>query len=607
MILLIWIIQPCLAIFLCDENQVVKTFAFEQKPHCPSQKEVAGAQTETGSVYLFKPNLNKMQAKAYRCRLHFTFVTTKRDCFFGLCSAAAMPTFQHYVDSVSPEECLNWIQTDVCPRCYDVDGHDPHSCAFKTEQAMRITTVEPAVKWATSTLALAEWRGVIANCEITEGNIYVKTPWDQLVTTWATIAADQASQISDSDYHGYRAYEATTIWHKQGLQDAPCDYQFQSQNSGYVISYPHAARSYLVVPDLQLSLSLLHNVRDRYYNLTHLQCADVSFIKRLNGSERVYSLPGDLIVVFSPSHRHKRSLHTALEGSAAIATLKLNYFLNVYSQSRFQKSNKVLEELCQMELLIFELWKLQAQIRPSTVVSHFMKRDVIARPNDLGHFDMLSCIDVQHFNLTPSLRVHGNQEDLCYSQPIVSLQNKTFQLDERGDRLVYPPLYFQPCSTAHKIFFVDGTFFLFRNSTLVDVTTEDPIEKNPIKIAHEMIPYQGDKYLILKNVPLYQKGDVDLSFVSGEEVMDYLNRKINTHAKYDNLAHFILGRDDHIFNGDILQIVTNIFQALYYTFLNPVLQFLVFLFILVPVLHGWFRAVTALFRKRCFSRFSPSS
>ena len=504
-----------------------------------------------------------------------------------------MPTFEHYVDSVSPAECLKWIESDNCPSCYDVDGQNLHSCTFKREQSMRITGVKPEVRWDSSMIAAAEWRGVIANCEITEGNIYMKKPWDQLVTTWTTIAVDNVSPIDDSDYEGYQAYEATTIWHKSGLEDTPCDYQFHSENSGYVISYNSG--SYLVVPDLQLSLSLLYNVKNRYYNLTNLDCADVSFVKGLNDSDEVYSLPGDLIVVFIPSKRQKRSLHTALEGSSAIANLKLNYFLNEFSKSRFSKSKKLINDLCEMELLIYELWKLQAEIRPSAVVSHLMKRDVIVRRNYLGYFDMLSCIDVDDFNVTSSLRVVD--EDLCYSQPIVSLQNKTFQLDRRGNRLIYPPLYFEKCSGREKIYSIDGQFFQFKNSTLVGVTEEDPSEKIPIKIAHEMIPYEGEKYLVLKHVPLYEKGDIDLSFISGEEVMDYLNRRINTGVKYNKLTNFILGKDD-IFDRDILEVFEIFFEGLYYTFLNPIIQFVTFVFILVPVINGWFRCLTACCRKK---------
>ena len=599
--ILILMIHPCLSIFLCNENEVLKTFKFEEKPHCPTKKEISEEKTKNGSVYLFKPNLSKIQSKAYRCRLHITLITTKRDCFLKLCSGATMPHFEHYVDSVSPAECLKWIESDICPSCYDLDGPNSVSCGFKKELSMRITQVKPEVRWDSSLLAAAEWKGVIANCEIIEGNIYMKNPWDQLVTTWKTMKLDEVSPIDNSNYVGYQAYESTTIWHKDGLGDTPCDYKFHSENPGYIISYNLG--SYLVVPNLQLSLSLLHNIKHRYSNATNLECTDVSFVKGLNDSE-VYSLPGDLIMVFVPSKafipskRKKRNLHTALEGSAAIANLKLNYFLNEFSKSRFSKSNKLLNDLCEMELFIYALWKLQADIRPSAVVSHFMKQDVIVRRNYLGSFDMLSCIKVDDFNVTSSLRAEGGNGNLCYSEPIVSLQNKTFQLDRRGNRLIYPPLYFEKCSGREKIYSIDGQFYQFENSTLVGVSANDPSEKVPIKIAHEMIPYEGEKYLVLKHVPLYGKGEIDLSFISGEEVMDYLNRKINTGVEYDKLTHFILGEGDIIFDSEIFETFENIFQGLYYMFLNPILQFVTFIFILVPVINGWFHCLTVCFRKK---------
>lgn len=655
------LLNVVLSIYVCDENDVVRTVRFEKQPRCPSAKKTQQTNSLNGTAYLFKPNFKKYTQRAHRCRLHVTKITTKRDCAYWLCSESKIPLYEHYIESVSEETCLEWVQNEKCSDCLQSDAgfQKEANCHFvDLSGELKTTLLKGNPQWEDTSFGPAEWSGTLKNCEVSRGNVVLKRPWNVIASSWGTLSFMGTEPLRELDYHlAYRDAVMTVVWLKPVNNESQCNYALHTENGAHLVSYGeddlNNSYTHVVIPELQTSFSLLLNMRHEYETHTDMNCPDNVLVNNVD-TATVYALAGDLIVVFvpietaglisvtsrqtalqHPIHGHvvKEDLKSALEGAAdstirdkrdlsgaadaaaSVASAKLDYFVNLFSKYRYNDARQLAEVICKTTLQIYDMWKLQADIQPSLVISHLLKTNVIARRNGMGFYDILPCADLSpsDYFVLPSMRDPANK-DKCYSRPLVSLRNNntaqsvlatqdlTFQLSKEKNRVVFPPLYLERCSLKPNIshtFTIDGVVYKYQNYELLDSE-----EKNNLSVQHpvQIISPSFSSDILYRpqtidHIPLFRAGEISISFQDTIEVMDYLNRELESFSKYGRQSELleIVGRSFVGFgiDVDIIQLLSSTLERLYELFLNPLLQFLGLIFICVPILNGWFGLITS--------------
>lgn len=662
LIILSTIIVSVRPLYLCNKNDVVQIVQLEKEPVCPTIKDIENNNTLNGSIYLFKPNYKKLNIAAYRCRLRSVKVTIKRDCGFWLCSGSSLPYYEYSVQPVSIDTCMGWIKSGICQECSNATTEDPQDCKFVDENDhLRTTKAKIKLHWPKSLFGTAIWSGYNQNCEIVKGVISTIRPWKKIVSSWGTLSVNgtQPFTILGSNTFGYRDFQKTIVWNTTQTRMKGCNYNIHSENAGHLISYGSDSNlnsnlsfyTHLVVPKLQTTFKLLQNAKNDYAKED--ECFDAFLAKYVNESY-VYTLAGDLIAVFVPisvsktvvfkkgnrthpihgyianmplsqnmvttSKRKKRNWVPAKNALQTVSEAKLSYFLKLFSRYHYTNAKILAENLCKKELELFKLWRLQAKVRPSEVMSHLLKYYVMANPIGDDRYEILACkyISPAAYTVVPSL-FDKDIPEKCYTLPLIETAEGIFQVTNKK-RIVYPPTKYGGClkNPPVQTFTIDEREYTFVNYTLTAGSGDSPENGDsaaPVitTISPQYIPYTNDlKTIDIQHIPLYKSRDISISFVDSDTLVDYVNQEIKNQIKFKGAKDSFVENIYHSrleINGiadDILIFFNDLLGVVNLWFINPITQTAAILFITVPVIDAWFHLLTICCRIRKTETFSPS-
>lgn len=645
-------VLPAVSVYFCKEDDIAETVKFEKEPEClPPSK--APERVRNGTVYLFKPNFQRTEIDAYKCQKHIVRTMTARDCGFWICAGDSVPQHDYYTESVSIDVCKKWIERNSCDECLKEPNTRASSCAFKKTNPSTYETDAPVRVEYESNVAfgVARWHGDTVNCAVSKGKVTLKRPWNTIASSWGTLLTDlEHGRYTDNRYsnladRGYRDEQKTVVWTEDIGQMQTCSYKLHIETGGFIISFSNEIngneQQQLVLPDQQVlfTISDADNIIEYYGNSSQYGCLDQSIATGIDGAE-VFALPGDMIAVFIendidgdivfggenqtnvPIHGHvtdngflqvvndtntvnatvkggrqRRDTAEVLDAVAAFQESKLAYFINLLSKHQYDTTIQLLENLCQKTLQLFALWKIHAEVSPSAVVSHLLGRDVMVKRED-DHFNIMACMSIaeEDYEILPSMRDPNNVEK-CYSRPLIKMKKNpqiSFQLGKEN-RLITPPIYFEKCTPKPNVtayFRIDEKVIQFVNYLKNENFSGYPYD-NVLVLSPKVSDFFDveQQFYNVKHVTLYDKGEVSVSLIDGEEVMDYMNQELNIRAKYGNrrYSQFEDKPSSSEHSSEILIFFGDIMSHLIFFFSNPISQILAIIFILIPTFFNWFR------------------
>ena len=372
------------------------------------------------------------------------------------------------------------------------------------------------------------------------------------------------------------------------------------------------------------TISEENDVTDRYLESTPYGCLDANIMQNVEGA-RAYSLPGDYVAIYVdisidgnitykngsvvPLHGHiandknladddedvvvrgKRDVANVLDSVAAFQNAKLAYFMNLLVQNHYKTVRELLISLCSKALDIFAIWKMQSEINPSKVVSHFLKKDVIVR-REGDIYKVLSCASFSRYSILPNMKIDRNK---CYSRPLITLNNNSDIIFQLGlnNRIITPPIYFEKCKDKHIAHFViDDQQYQFvnyqRNVNFV-TRNEDVLVISPN--TNQFYDIERMFYDV-KHVTLYQKGEISIGLVDPDEVLDYINQELDLKAKFGNaFANALLKFDNNTVykQSDVMIFFSNIMENVIFLFSNPLMQTIAIFIVFVATIFNWLR------------------
>ena len=614
-LLLLFMLKLSAAVYFCKDDEVIDSVTFEDQPRCPNRLPAEG-DIVNGTVYLFKPNLNRLKIPATRCQLDVIKTTTKRDCVFWICGSGNTPYTEHYNLPVSPETCKKWRDNDKCGQCSE------GNCQFKEiDVDVYTTTVPSRVVWERVGFGVATGSNVAQNCQYEKGEIMLKRPWDKIVSSWGTLYKDlERGRGGVPGMH--QNNKATIVWDEEINDLNTCSYVLHSENGGFVLS--HEGVSQLIIPDLQVLFSVPFNnsLKDMYANSSHHGCLDASIARDITDAE-IYALPGDMIAIFintdidgelkfddievplhghmngssiiaevdnyergevkQQQHRSKRDAAQAIDTQASYTNAKLAYFINLLETNEYKNAVDMAFRLCRKTVQMFDIWKLQAETNPSAAVSHFLGRNVIAKKN--GHkYDILSCatLSTDEYTILSSMK----DEEKCYSRPLLKINQSPgiiFQTS-KNDRILSPPIYYEECSNKPNYtvrFKVDDKVYSFVNYALQK--TEDLVDQEGITVLGPNLNYEIDGlFYAVKQVVLYHQGEISLSLLDSEDLLKFINQEL-----YIKPIDIFFRRMDLAKDSSVVTFFSDVIRVVVLTFSNKVTQTIAIILLLVPSIFVW--------------------
>ena len=607
--LLLFLLKLSAAVYFCKDDEVVDSVTFEDRPRCPDRPTEEG-NIVNGTVYLFKPNLKRLEIPATRCQLDVIKTTTKRDCVFWICGSANTPYTEHYNLPVSPETCRKW--KDKCGQCSE------GNCQFKEiDIDVYTTTVPSRVVWERVGFGVATGSDEAKNCRYEKGKIMLKRPWKKIVSSWGTLYEDlERGRGGVPGMH--RNNKATIVWDEEINDLNTCSYVLHSENGGFVLS--HEGGSQLIIPDLQLLFTVPSNgsLKDMYANNSHYGCLDASIARDIADAE-IYALPGDMIAIFIntdidgelkfddvevPLHGHmngssiitevddyergevkhsrsKRDAALAVDTQVSYTEAKLAYFINLLEKNEYKNAVDMAFRLCRKSLQMFDIWKLQAETNPSAAVSHFLGRNVIAKKNG-RKYDILACASLSSDDYT--VLSSTKDEEKCYSRPLLTINQNpkiVFQTS-KNDRIISPPIYYEECSSKPNYtvrFKVDDKVHTFVEYSLRN--SEDLVHSEAITVLGPNVNYSVDGlFYEVKHVILYHPEEISLSLLDSEDLLKFINQEL--YIKPNFFRTVDLPKDSSAVNffSEVMRVVVLVFS-------NIITQSIAIILLLIPSVFVW--------------------
>ena len=608
-ILLLSLLGCSRAVYFCKDDEVVESVVFEEQPRCPPPNK--DSQTIiNGTVYLFKPNLKQLEIPAYRCELRVTRVTTVNECGFWICSSDAVPHYQYFSRPVSADTCRRWIETKSCSEC---SGSKETCKLTRRSQGLYHTNAPIRIEEETTGFGTATWTGDSIDCQLTEGNVSSKRPWKKIVSSWGTLQGVDRQTT-------YQTKKFTLVWEREITHLDTCSYVLHSENGGFLRSFQRVKQ--LTVPQLQMMFTISSDIKNLYNAESH--CLDANIARFQDAG--VYALPGDMIAVFVaidvdgeiafqgddggktiPLHGHvngsgiltqienyeraqvsrvrpKRDVASLIDAYANFNQAKSAYFTNLILNNQYQNAVDMVSRICEKSLQLFAIWKLQAEINPSAVVSHFLGRDVIVK-REGNRYNILSCVAVSEYTVFPSLK---KTSEKCYSRPLLLLDQNPdilFQLGQ-NNRIISPPVYFEKCLTRSKLTFqIDDKIYQFLDYSasanfsvdLEGVTVLGPNVQRYFNINrtfHEV-----------KHYTLYSQEEISTSLIDNEEVLDFVNQEIRLLAKFGSPT-IEKGQTEE---APLIVFFSEIMTNIIFFFNSPLAQTIALAFVTASALFNWYR------------------
>ena len=603
-IIIISLICCSRAVYFCKDDEVIESVVFEDQPRClpPNTNPES---IVNGTVYLFKPNLKQLDIPAYRCEKKVTRVTTVNECAFWICSSDALPQYEYFSEPVSPDTCKKWIETKSCSEC---SGSKEECRLRQMSEGLYHSNAQIRIEEETTGFGVARWTGDSINCQLSEGNISLKRPWKKIVSSWGTLQGldHQTSYQTDS---------FTLVWKREINELDTCSYVLHSENGGFLNSFEEVKQ--LLIPDLQMLFTISSDIKNLY--TLKSECLDASIAQFAD----VYALPGDMIAVFVatdidgeivfqgdnkiPLHGHmngssilteienyergeisrvrsKRDVALAIDVYANFNEAKIAYFANLLLKYQYENAVDMVSRICEKSLQLFAIWKLQAEINPSAVVSHFLGRDVVVK-REGNRYNILSCVTVSEYTVLPSMR---ESSEKCYSRPLLVLEQNPdiiFQLG-KNNRIISPPIYFEKCLTRSKANFeIDDKIYQFVDYS---ASRNFSIDLEGVTILGPNVERYFDvnrTFREVKHFTLYNEGEISTSLVDNEEALDFINQEIYLLAKFGSPKY----KENEMEDTPVIAFFSEIMKNIIYFFASPVAQTIALALIITPTVFNWCR------------------
>lgn len=169
----------------CENDDAQFPVIFNKRPICP-RPSLKSTIVDSGKLTIYKPNIESVQKRAYRCYVEYTYIETKQDFMGAYVDNLPLGKAVKPVDD--PELCRSWITKQECDLrdmtfTYLANFNKNFTFFTSTRMATK-NNIELYYEW----MYLMQY--TIANCIVDIGYIRATPPFKTMLTSWGYIAND---------------------------------------------------------------------------------------------------------------------------------------------------------------------------------------------------------------------------------------------------------------------------------------------------------------------------------------------------------------------------------------------------------------------------------